>query len=88
MNAIYTLATSNKNIKVRGRIIDGRVVIETISNSNNPGGCDRARALVEQKLDLRDEIETAKSSHPLEEKITTPALEQIEEVKQIQQQKF
>ena len=78
-------ADASKNIKVRIKFVNGKVVVETLSNANNPKGCDQARSLVEESLDLKDSVESAVSKHPIEEKLTTPSPAQIEEVQQIQQ---
>lgn len=81
--AIHKYADASKNIKVRIKFVNGKTVIETITNANNPGGCDKARTMIEESLELKDAVESATSKHPVEEKITTPSPAQIEEVEQI-----
>jgi hypothetical protein len=82
---MITAADASKNIRVRIRFVKGKgLVVETFANANNPGGCDKARALVEQSLDIAGDVVSATSHHPVEQVLTTPAPEQIEQVKQIQ----
>jgi len=80
---ITSYADASKNVRVRIRYVDGKVVVETIANANNPGGCDKARALVEESLDLAGSVESAVSKHPIENHITTPSPEQVEEVRKL-----
>ncbi len=82
---IATAAEKSKNIRYRITYENGKLKVETIANANNPKGCDKARALIEQSMGIGDSVVDAKSSHPLEEKINTPSPEQIEEVENLQE---
>jgi hypothetical protein len=81
---MITAQDASQNIRVKIKFVKGKLVVETLANANNPGGCDKARALIEQALDIAGDVESAKSTHPVEQALTTPAPEQLEQIKQIQ----
>lgn len=75
MNSVFA-QTGNQNIKVRIRVINGVPTLETIKNVNNPQGCDQARALIEQRLGIGDQVESVSKRAPVEERMMAPVEEE------------
>jgi transposase len=75
MNSVFA-QTGNQNVKVRIRCVNGKMTIETIKNVNNPQGCDQARALLEQRLGLGDQVESVTKRAPVEDKMLAPVEEE------------
>lgn len=81
---MITYADASQAIKYKMKYVNGKLVVEVLPNANNPGGCDKARAKIEQDMDLSGDVESVVSRHPAEEKLMTPEPAQIEQIKQIQ----
>lgn len=81
-----TSADASQKIRVivRQDPVTGEIKIEAVPNANTPGGCDAATALMAERAKLSGSEKSVVDRHPIEEKITTPSEEQVEEIRQTQ----